>query len=65
MKTQLENKIIELWHISRTALAGGQTTFYDRRLYIKKVLTEKHPELIAGMFAKHVWFAIEDATTVY
>lgn len=67
MKTQLENKIIELWHISRTALSGMSTvpTRYDRMLYIKKTLSEQHPELITGMFSKHVWFAIEDCTMVY
>jgi hypothetical protein len=56
----LENTIIELWHISRTALATQSCTRYDRMIYIKRSLIEFYPELIKGMSGKQIWFKIED-----
>lgn len=60
MKTKLESTIIELWHISKTALANQSFTRYDRMIYIKRSLMEFYPELIKGMSGKQIWFAIED-----
>jgi hypothetical protein len=60
MKTKLDNTIIELWHISRTALAGKSTSRYDRMIYIKSELLRTYPNLIQGMTGKQIWFAIED-----
>lgn len=64
-KTPLELAIINLWHISRTALAASPTvpSRYDRMIYVKNELTRTYPELIAGMKSKHVWFKIEDVTS--
>lgn len=67
MKDKLEVTITDLWHISRTALAGISTvpTRYDRMIYVKNQLRDNHPELIDGMMSKHLWFKIEDCVTVY
>lgn len=58
----LNQAISELWHVSRTALAGQATvpSKYDRMIYVKKSLKEHYPALIEGMMSKHVWFAIEE-----
>jgi hypothetical protein len=60
MKTQLDKTIIELWHISRTALAGQTSSRYDRMIYIKSELLRTYPNLIQGMTNKSIWFKIED-----
>jgi hypothetical protein len=65
MKTRLENTIIDLWHISRTALCTQSCTRYDRMQYIKTELLKTYPELIQGMTTKQIWFTIEDLTTVF
>lgn len=60
----LRDKIIELWHISRTALAGQSLvpSRYDRMIYVKKAIIEHYPELTTNIgTGKHLWFAIEDA----
>ena len=59
----LNQKIIELWHTSRTAMAYSESvpTRYDRMQYVRKSLNEYYPELITGLTPKKVWFAIEDA----
>lgn len=56
----LEDKIIELWHISRTALATQDSSRHSRMLYIKKELQERNPELVSGMTYKEIWFTIEN-----
>lgn len=61
MNEKLKSAIIELWHISRTALAGTVPSRYDRMIYIKKELNRTYPELINGISPKHVWFSIEEA----
>lgn len=60
MKTTLEERIIELWHISRTALAGSDTSRYARMCYIKNELIRSYPELIKDMSGKRLWLTIED-----
>ena len=60
MKTQLDKTIIELWHISRTALAGQTSSRYDRMIYIKSELLRTYPNLVQGMTGKAIWFQIED-----
>jgi hypothetical protein len=60
METQLNNAIIELWHISRTALAGQPSSRYDRMIYVKSELLRTYPNLIQGMTGKAIWFQIED-----
>jgi len=62
MKTPLENAIIELWHISRTALAGMSSvpSRSDRMAYVKRELIRTYPLLIEGLSPKKLWFAIED-----
>lgn len=60
----LRNEILNLWHISRVALSGGNSvpSRYDRMIYIKKSLIENHADLIKNVgTGKHLWFAIEDA----
>jgi len=58
---ELTNKIIELWNISRTALATQSASRYDRMIYVKNALQEHYPELISRLTPKYLWFAIEDA----
>ncbi len=58
---KLTATIIELWHISRTALATQDTGRHSRMVYIKQELARTYPTLIEGMTSKKVWFAIEDA----
>jgi hypothetical protein len=57
----LDQTIIELWHISRTALATQDISRHSRMVYIKQELARTYPKLIEGMTGKAVWFAIEDA----
>ena len=59
--TSLHDAIIDLWHISRTALATQSSSRYDRMLYVKKELSRSYPSLIIGYSGKALWFAIEDA----
>lgn len=62
MKTdKLTSAIIELWHISRTALATQDTSRHSRMIYVKNELSRTYPNLIAGMTNKTVWFEIEAA----
>lgn len=61
MRDRLSDTIIELWHISRTALATQDTSRHSRMIYIKNELARTYPKLIEGMGSKAVWFAIEDA----
>lgn len=59
----LKETILNLWQISRTALAGNTNvpTRYERMQYVKKELLNSHAELISRLTPKHLWFAIEDA----
>ena len=56
----LKDKIIEYWHISRTALAGMPTvpTKHDRLIYIQNTLKKHDAELIEGFRSKDVWNTI-------
>lgn len=58
----LQHTILDLWHISRTALAGGNSvpTRYDRMIYVKKELTARHADLVAGLTPKKIWLTIEE-----
>lgn len=61
---ELRDKILEYWHISRTALAGQSSvpSRYDRMVYVKKTLIEHNANLLTNIGqGKHLWFAIEDA----
>jgi hypothetical protein len=61
-KTLLQQAITDLWHTSRTALAGQSLnpSRYDRMQYVKRELNRTYPQLIDGMTGKAVWFAIDD-----
>jgi ATP-dependent helicase/DNAse subunit B len=59
-KTELEKTIIELWHISKTALATKSQTKYDRMIYIKNELQKSYPSLIENMSSKKIWLLIEN-----
>lgn len=60
----LQDLIVDLWHISKTALAGGEfvPTRYDRMSYIKKTLLEKYPERCPKSM-KQLWLDIEEFTS--
>lgn len=61
---ELTTKILELWHVSRTALAGQQSvpSRYDRIQYVKKPLVEYNSDMLTHIGkGKHLWFAIEEA----
>ena len=59
--TPLENAIIELWSISRTALATQDCSRHSRMLYVRDELKRTYPDRIKGMSNKKIWFAIEEA----
>ncbi len=61
----LRKTIIDLWHISRTALAGSDHGRHSRMIYIKNSLLTHYPKLVEGMTNKQIWFEIEDNITVY
>ena len=65
-KTLLQSKILELWHISRTALANQNIPIsrYDRLLYIKNQLNKDNPELITKFSPKQLWLEISKTTLV-
>jgi hypothetical protein len=67
MEEQLKTKIIEYWHISRTALATMPTvpTRWDRLNYVRNTLKKENPELVADISAKQLWLNISDTTTVF
>lgn len=56
----LRNKIIELWHISRTALAGQDIGRHSRMIYVKNELLRTYATLVENMTNKAIWFEIED-----
>lgn len=55
----LKKTIIDLWHISRTALATQDSGRHSRMIYVKNELIARYPELIVGLSPKKVWFEIE------
>lgn len=57
----LQKTIIDLWHISRTALATQDTSRYSRMIYVKNELLRSYPQLVANLSPKKIWFEIEDA----
>lgn len=60
---KLNKAIIDLWHVSLTALADQPSkTRWDRMNYVRNELTRSYPALIKDMSQKKIWFAIEDAT---
>ena len=65
-KTLLQSKILELWHISRTALANQNIPIsrYDRLLYIKNQLNKDNPELITMFSPKQLWLERSKTTLV-
>ena len=65
-KTPLQSKILELWHISRTALANQNIPIsrYDRLLYIKNQLNKDNPELITKFSPKQLWLEISKTTLI-
>ena len=56
----LKQTILELWHISRTALNSNSHSRYDRMIYIKNELYKSHSSLLDNLSSKKVWFFIED-----
>jgi len=65
MNLQLKAKIIEYWHISRTALAGNCTvaTRHDRMIYIRDTLKKHNADLISDLTTKKLWLTIEEITS--
>jgi hypothetical protein len=62
MKSELENKIIELWHISRTALCTSDNGRGARFQYVMRELKQRdeYKKLIEGMSNKKLMFLVED-----
>jgi hypothetical protein len=58
----VKEKVYELWHISRTALATQSTTRYDRLQYIKRELIARYPELVKNYTPKRLWLEISEIT---
>ncbi len=61
----LKDAIIDLWHLSKTALAGSGTvpSRSDRMSYVKKELIRSYPKLIEGKSPKTIWLDIEEVTS--
>lgn len=63
----LQQQILEYWHVSRIALAASDRvpSQYDRMLYVKKQLIANHSgtRILEGLNSKQIWFAIEDAVS--
>ncbi len=51
-------EIIELWQVSRIALAGQDTSRYSRMQYAQKQFVKKYP----NASRKQIWLAIDAAT---
>ena len=66
IKSNLQNAILELWHISRTALSNteGVPSRYERMIYVRDNLSEHYKELIDGLTVKNVWLTIGECITV-
>lgn len=61
MKTNLDQKICELWNVSRTALSASHDCGrHSRMCYVKNELIKNHAKMVEGMTGKQIWFAIED-----
>jgi hypothetical protein len=56
----LNKTIIDLWHISKTALINQECKRYDRMIYIKNELIKSYPNLINGLTNKQIWLEIEN-----
>ena len=65
MKTQLELAISELWHLSKTALAGQDTGRHSRMIYVKNELLRTYPQVLGELKGKQLWLTIEEKTQVY
>jgi len=61
----LKLTVSDLWHISRTALAGKDYGQWDRMQYVKKELRSRYPELVSDMTNKQLWFFIEKEISVF
>jgi len=60
----LKKKIIDYWHISRTALAGKENvpTRSDRIKYISDTLKKYDADLISDLSPKQLYFTILEYT---
>jgi hypothetical protein len=66
VKSNLQNAIIELLHLSRTALCGNCTvpSRYDKMIYIRDNLNAHYKELVDGIPVKELWLTIEQSIAV-
>lgn len=65
MKSKLKQQILDLWHISRTALATQDQGRHARMTYVKNELLKSHIDLLHGLTGKALWFEIEETISYY
>lgn len=63
MDEKLKAVIIELWHLSKTALATGDTSRHSRMIYVKNTIQTHYRDLIVGLSNKELWLIIEETLT--
>ena len=63
MDEKLKAVITELWHLSKTALATGDTSRHSRMIYVKNTIQTHYRDLIVGLSNKEIWLTIEETLT--
>lgn len=62
--TEINSAILNLWQISRTALAGNSNipSRYDRMQYVKREMIANHYDLLTHIgTGKQLWLEIESS----
>lgn len=54
MDEKLKAVITELWHLSKTALATGDTSRHSRMIYVKNTIQTHYRDLIVGLSNKEI-----------
>lgn len=52
--------IVDLWHISRTALADQDHGTYERKQYVCNELRKRYPELVSDLSGKRLWLTVNE-----
>ena len=63
MDEKLKAVIIELWHLSKTALVTSDTSRYSRMIYVKNTIQTHYRDFIVGLSNKELWLRIEEILT--
>lgn len=63
MDEKLKAVITDLWHLSKIALATGDTSRHSRMIYVKYTIQMHYKDLIVGLSNKQLWLKIEKTLT--